>query len=315
MLVFLIYLSQVVLLVAIPLWLIGSLAAYRSQSWLQLVLRGFVAAAYVAIAYTFGRWDIVGYGLRYLWPALWLMALILSVLRSRHAVLLPRPKLWQLLWISANALILGFFVLLLLQVRGADDPGGKPVVLRFPLEGERWFVVHGGATEMLNAHHGVDAQRYAVDVTRLNRFGLRATGLLPEDPEDYVAFGETVAAPCDGTVLETENAMPDLTPPHMDRSNPAGNYVLMRCGDVVILLAHLRSGTVAVSAGDSVTGGTPLGAVGNSGNSSEPHLHIHAVRGGSPESETVGRQVLVRAEPVPMLFDGRFLMRNDVGGF
>jgi hypothetical protein len=62
-------------------------------------------------------------------------------------------------------------------------------------------------------------------------------------------------------------------------------------------LAHLQRRSVRVAAGDPVTAGTPLGLVGNSGNTSEPHLHVHA------ETDA--------GEGVPMTFEGRFLIRND----
>ena len=72
-------------------------------------------------------------------------------------------------------------------------------------------------------------------------------------------------------------------------------------------LAHMKQFSVLVSAGDTVTAGEPLGRVGNSGNTSEPHLHIHAERGGE-----AGR--LLNGEAVPMTFDGQYLVRGDVFG-
>lgn len=89
-----------------------------------------------------------------------------------------------------------------------------------------------------------------------------------------------------------------------DRKNLAGNYVLLDCDGTEVLLAHLRQGSVAVASGQNVTQQTVLGAVGNSGNSSEPHLHLHAERGGE-------RGVILNGEAVPMLIDGRYLVRGD----
>lgn len=72
-----------------------------------------------------------------------------------------------------------------------------------------------------------------------------------------------------------------------------------------ILLGHLRQGSVVVSVGQSVVSGTPLGEVGNSGNTTQPHLHIHAERGG-PETS------ILENEPVPVTYDDRFLVRNSI---
>jgi murein DD-endopeptidase MepM/ murein hydrolase activator NlpD len=92
----------------------------------------------------------------------------------------------------------------------------------------------------------------------------------------------------------------------MDKKNVAGNHIVIRCDDseVYVGLAHLMQGSVLVKAGDRVTVGQALARVGNSGNTSEPHLHIHAKRGGEPES--------MLDEGVPMRFGGRWLIRNSV---
>lgn len=83
-------------------------------------------------------------------------------------------------------------------------------------------------------------------------------------------------SPCDGEVTEVRDGLPDLVPPVSDRDNPAGNHVGISCGEVTILLAHLRQGSVEVAQGERVATGDRVGLVGNSGNTTEPHLHIHA---------------------------------------
>ncbi len=105
-------------------------------------------------------------------------------------------------------------------------------------------------------------------------------------------------------MLVTVDGLPDQVIGRRDRKNLAGNYVLLDCDGTEVLLAHLRQGSVAVASGQNVTQQTVLGAVGNSGNSSEPHLHLHAERGGE-------RGVILNGEAVPMLIDGRYLVRGD----
>jgi len=70
------------------------------------------------------------------------------------------------------------------------------------------------------------------------------------------------------------------------------------------LLGHLRQGSVLAQAGERVAAGQPLGQVGNTGNSDEPHLHIHAQTPG-PAGMPLG------GEPLPMVLDGRYLGRGD----
>ena len=90
----------------------------------------------------------------------------------------------------------------------------------------------------------------------------------------------------------------------LDAVNKAGNFVMIDCGDFIITLAHMQNGSVAVRVGDNVTLGALVGRIGNSGQTGEPHLHIHAQRGLGAENPFGG-------EPLPLLIDGRYLVRND----
>ncbi|MGU3291965.1 peptidoglycan DD-metalloendopeptidase family protein [Williamsia sp. M5A3_1d] len=148
----------------------------------------------------------------------------------------------------------------------------------FPLRDGRWRVVEGQG-RILNHHWPAVRQREALDLVRIAWSGRSRHGVVGGENEDFHAFGTVVVAPCAGTVIRTFDGLPDGV---LDPSRPAGNNVIIDNGHEHILLAHLRSGTVAVSTGDEVRAGDRLGEVGNSGNSSEPHLHIHAERDGQP---------------------------------
>ena len=85
----------------------------------------------------------------------------------------------------------------------------------------------------------------------------------------------------------------------------AGNHVLLECGtEVRVLLAHMRRGSVRVRPGERVAVGRPLGAVGNTGNTNEPHLHVHAQRPGTAVEPLGG-------EPLPVRLAGRYLVRGQ----
>jgi hypothetical protein len=143
-----------------------------------------------------------------------------------------------------------------------------------------------------------------VDIVKLNRYGIRSSSPWPRELADYEIFGDAVYAPCAGTVVRTEDSVPDLVPPARDRVNLAGNFVAIDCKGVRVLLAHLKQGSLLIKTGEAVTEGQKLGRIGNSGNTDEPHLHIHAERPTDPSK-------LLDAEPVPIRFDGRFCARND----
>jgi murein DD-endopeptidase MepM/ murein hydrolase activator NlpD len=125
------------------------------------------------------------------------------------------------------------------------------------------------------------------------------------DLESYSIFGAELYSPCTGRIAVAMDDYEDLVPPATDPEHPAGNHVLVECEGVEVLLAHLKRGSVTVEVGDSVTVETVLGQVGNTGNTSEPHLHIHAEQGGEPG-------VILDGRAVPITIDGRFLVRGDI---
>nr|WP_265013628.1 M23 family metallopeptidase [Marinobacter zhanjiangensis] len=111
-------------------------------------------------------------------------------------------------------------------------------------------------------------------------------------------------APCDGTIAKVVDGLPDMPVPVMDPGNRAGNYLAVDCERFFVILAHLKQGSIRVQTGDKVESGQPLGEMGNSGNSSEPHLHVHAQRG-LPEAAPLG------GEPLALTINGVFPVRND----
>jgi len=143
-----------------------------------------------------------------------------------------------------------------------------------------------------------------LDFVRIDRFGRRAAGFWPSDPGRYLIFGEPVYAPCAGVVVQTEDQLPDQTPPETDPIHPAGNFVRLECGQADVLLAHLMYASLTVNTGDWVQTGRLIGKVGNSGLSTEPHLHLHAQHPGLEEN-------FLARPPMPVRVDGRVLVRNS----
>lgn len=167
-------------------------------------------------------------------------------------------------------------------------------------------MAQGGSTKIINHHLISEPQQYGLDIVKLYPAGNRARGMYPRELQRYAIYGQEVYSPCDGLVTMVVDRLPDHNPPETDRINLAGNYVLLYKDGYKILLAHLQQGSVAVQAGDMVKEGQLLlGRIGNSGNISEPHLHIHVEKGGSRDEHLVG-------VGVPAVFDNRFLVRNSL---
>ena len=184
-----------------------------------------------------------------------------------------------------------------------DNPAPQPAAsryrdyvtktpLRLPFQGE-WYVFWGGRTLEQNYHAAVADQRFAYDFMA-RRQGRSHSGDGTK-VQDYYCWGRPVLAPGAGTVVEAVDGLPDNAPGTTDPQHPAGNHVIIdHANGEYSLLAHLKRGSVAVRQGARVEAGAQLGACGNSGNTSEPHLHYHLQNG--PE--------FGRAEGLPAQFLG-----------
>jgi hypothetical protein len=147
--------------------------------------------------------------------------------------------------------------------------------LRLPFDG-LWWVLWGGETVAENYHAASRQQRHASDIMIWND-GATYHGN-PGQNENYWVWGQPVIAPADGTVVAVVDNIAANAPGALpaDPSDIAGNHVVLQIGEAAYLfLAHMQEGSITVKQGDTITAGTHVGLAGNSGNSSQPHLHIH----------------------------------------
>jgi hypothetical protein len=147
---------------------------------------------------------------------------------------------------------------------------------RLPFDGE-WFVVWGGDEERQNSpHHGRFSQNLALDLHRVIDDGARAFRGDQTKNESYLCWGQPIYSPATGTVEIVVDGIADNVPVGERSTELAGgNSVQIRHGDGCVMeFDHLQCATIAVRTGDKVKVGDLIGRCGNSGNSSEPHLHF-----------------------------------------
>lgn len=188
-------------------------------------------------------------------------------------------------------------------------------VVEFPLRGE-WCAVNTPAHRVPS--HGTDyfAQRYAYDFARLDADGRRFQGgnmlrhlTVGVPASQFFCWDQPVKAAFAGRVVAVGDGWPDrqnvaalwellrgtlfASPPRDRDYRPlAGNFVVIEGAPGAAFHAHLRSGSVSVREGDSIAAGDTIATVGNSGNSTMPHLHFHLMDGRDP----------LRASGVPCVF-------------
>lgn len=161
-----------------------------------------------------------------------------------------------------------------------DGPGAiisgnrNTTKMMLPFHGE-WFVFWGGDTEQQNYHVANRAQKNAFDIMMVddNERSYKTNG---KSNEDYYAFGQPLIAPCDAEVVSVIEGVKDNIPGEMNPAQVTGNSVILKtAANEYILFAHFKLNSIKVKTGDKVKQGQELGLCGNSGNSSEPHLHFH----------------------------------------
>ena len=164
-----------------------------------------------------------------------------------------------------------------------------------PLKGKDW-VAFNGCCEATGAHRATSqtvngrlyfAQRFAIDWMRLDEAGRLVNGN-PADVHSWVSYDSDVLAVADGRVVKTEQNLDDQIPGSLPDpktitlANVDGNYIVLDLGGgIFAFYAHLRRNSLSVSAGEHVKRGQVLAKLGNTGNTSAPHLHFHLMDGTS----------------------------------
>jgi len=171
----------------------------------------------------------------------------------------------------------------------------KPVIISAPLRGKNWWTPNGPANNSTHRrvviavgdHLGLP-ERFAVDWIELGPDGKSYSGA-EADNRSYHAYNADVLAAADGQVVSTKDGIPENIPQSPKMAVPitldtiGGNFVMEDIGNGrYAFYAHLIPGSVAVKPGDRIKAGQVIGKLGNSGNSSEPHLHFHICDGPNP---------------------------------
>ncbi|MYR97474.1 MULTISPECIES: M23 family metallopeptidase [unclassified Streptomyces] len=243
----------------------------------------------------------------------WLVLIALVI--SEFVTDLPGPR-WATTLLPAGVVLALMVAVMTLQARAAaprGEPRG-PVEVAPPVSG-RWTALNSPADKVPSHGTHIYGQTYAIDIVAERedegggeggeaqaRPAFRWLWPVVRRNRDFPAFGAPLLAVADATVVRASDGQRD----HLSRNSlPAlaylmliegnvrsvlgvhrvlGNHVILDLGDgTYAAYAHIRRGSLQVKAGDTVRAGQEIARVGNSGNTTEPHLHFHLMDGPDPD--------------------------------
>lgn len=196
------------------------------------------------------------------------------------------------------------------------------VDLAYPFTG-RWLVQNSPADRVPSHGTARFASSHAIDFVPVDDRGRTApitvrTMLRTEPPDRFPGFGRPILSPADGEIVAALDTAVDhaayrgvpsvgyaLTQARRAEAGwpaLAGNHVMIRVGGTVIALCHLQQGSVVVSVGQRVRVGDEIGRCGNSGNSTEPHVHVQAMTSADVD----------HAAPAPITFEGALPRNREI---
>ena len=252
--------------------------AIVTLSMLEQLVQGLFLACLSIFFNLIWPWAFVGNRPRYaIYAGLFIIVVhtVVAAARAHQAgKVLPERR--------ASSIASGFLVLLIvpclfaiLHVLLAPFPADQ-IAIAFPLQG-KWSVGQGGASVLTNTHISYMGQRYALDLVKVGPDGKCFRD--GQHLENYYSWRQPVCAPLSGMVIEAVETYADNQPGKLGGGDSRGNHVRIRsAAGEIVLLAHLRHQSVLVQRGDAVQEGQFLAEVGNSGNTTAPHLHIEASR-------------------------------------
>ena len=210
--------------------------------------------------------------------------------------LVPRRRVQ----VATNVLVAMGTIFLAIQLVRIYTPPADPVAIDPPLAGE-WAMLACVRSTLISHHYSTPVVRDALDFMQLDEEGRGYQGD-PNRAESWYGFGEPVLAPAEGTVVSVSDVHPDEPIGDLGQTPPYGNHIVLEISrGRYAVLGHLKQGSARVSEGERVRLGQRIAAVGDTGRSLWPHLHIHVQEGPNLDQQ---------ARTLPVVVGDVLLMRN-----
>ncbi|MBC7878744.1 MAG: M23 family metallopeptidase [Anaerolineales bacterium] len=247
---------------------------WRILRWMPITTMLLTSAILLVLFLLGGTNKINGWFLsQLLTPALGLIFLVVIII-----YVIVKRRFSRLLIMTLLVAVLSLFPIILLikpvaypaSIASTTPSATVRLPANVPLK-----VLWGGDKLENNYHAKTPDQRWAYDL------GVAPYLTGSSNLEDYGCYGIPVVAPVDGLVTYAHDGEPDMTPGVLSKNfqAPLGNHAVIQLKTgTYLVIAHLKEGSVVIKTGNTVQEGQVIGQCGNSGNTSEPHIHIHHQR-------------------------------------
>jgi hypothetical protein len=287
--------------------------AFSAQPvYLITFIHAFITMVFLFFA---APWDYTIYKLRYFYLGLLFLGLsysFLSLITSGE--LLQFQQGWMLkqkstiLW----TIVFSYIVFNIIKARVKQK---NSIDLKFPFKDGHYLITEGGdgkASFFSNYHYrywkskmdGYQSMRFATDIIKLDSLGFSKKGIVPVDNNMFYTYDEPVFSPIDGEVFRVKDVYDDH-PAHSGKYPlGVGNMVVIKKDDYYILLGHLKKGKTVVTEGQKIKAGELVGAIGMTGYTPRPHLHMQV------SQSTTGD--LWGGRGIPITFDRKVPSKNTL---
>ena len=270
-----------------------------------------ISQSFLVIIYLTGYWEFFGLPFRILYSVSVeiLLLIVLGWKILAHAN--DGNNLVLILFLAVIQLYLIIELARILAVIFFNDKNKHEI--SFPFRSGKYLITDGGnskTSRLMNYHYYSAIHKknktnysmlYATDIVRIDKTEKR---FFPYQNEDYPIFAEEVLSPVSGVIFRIINNIEDNVPYAGGYPYNTGNTVIIRNGNLYMLLGHLKMGSIRVSPGDIVNEKDVIAEAGNSGYSERPHIHIQYI-----ESET---ENFWKGTGVSIQYKGRNIFKNRV---
>ncbi len=260
------------------------LLLFRKESNKAFLVNSIIALSFFYIIYNYLSWTFLGsIYFKYFYVIYFVIIFLLSF---KYGKIIDKSKLsiWYKIGKYTSKVALIFFIsfFLIFDNSSQNNISYETINLNFPLKNGNYVIVHGGNNELLNYHIGLEdrIQHRAFDIGKLDKYGSVYSSQFSNKSynEDFYIYGDSVFSPCAGIITFVRRHEKDHDPGLIeDFDLLPSNKVTIKNGENFIVLVHLKYNSIVVDSLDTVNTGDFIGLIGNSGHSSGPHLHIHAM--------------------------------------